>query len=196
MTHIEETRQKKRIKTYLNTLIDLDQLYGKKLEEVDKALCLAESILEGKYEFDFSALREQRAAVRAKILEEIRAKLQIPVGKKKKGKGKKSSKNEPSTHDVTLKLLESGMTVGEIATERSLAEGTIEGHLAKAVEEGRVSIFKFMSNEQVSTIEAAVKAMPEDFSSKELYMALEGKFNYGQLRAVLSHMRIVSPSNG
>lgn len=195
LMHIEETRQKKRIKTYLNTLIDLDQLYGKKLEEVDKALCLAESILEGKYEFDFSSLREQRAAVRAKILEEIRAKLQIPGAKQKKGKGKKRKKDEPSTYDVTLKLLESGMTVGEIAAERSLAESTIEGHLAKAVEEARISIFKFMNIEQVSTIEAAVKAMPEDFSSRDLYAALEGKFNYGQLRAVLSHMRIVSPSN-
>lgn len=198
LMHIEETRQKKRMKTYLNTLADLDQLYSKKLEEVDKALYLTESILEGKYEFDFSVLREQRAAIRVKTLEEIRAKLEVPGAKKKNGKGKKnkSKKNEPSTYDITLSLLESGMTVGEIATERSLAVSTIEGHLAKAVEEARISIFKFMSNEEVGTIEAAVKAMPEDFSSKDLYTALEGKFNYGQLRAVLSHMRIVSPSNG
>jgi hypothetical protein len=198
LMHIEETRQKKRMKTYLNTLADLDQLYSKKLEEVDKALYLTESILEGKYEFDFSALREQRAAIRAKTLEEIRAKLEVPGAKKKIGKGKKNKnkKNEPSTYDITLSLLESGMTVGEIATERSLAVSTIEGHLAKAVEAEQISIFKFMSNEEVGTIEAAVKAMPEDFSSKDLYTALEGKFNYGQLRAVLSHMRIVSPSNG
>jgi hypothetical protein len=196
LTHIEETRQKKRMKTYLNTLADLDQLYSKKLEEVDKALYLTEAILEGKYEFDFSALREQRAAIRAKTLEEIRAKLEVPGAKKKNGKGKKNKKNEPSTYDITLNLLESGMTVEEIATERALAISTIEGHLAKAVEVERISIFKFMSNEEVGTIEAAVKAMPEDFSSKDLYTALEGKFNYGQLRAVLSHMRIVSPSNG
>jgi hypothetical protein len=189
LLHMEEMRQKKRVKTYLNSLSDLDQLFCKKLEEVDKALYLTESILEGKYQFDFSSLRDQRALTRARILEEVRSKVGPPTDQKKKGKGRKKKKNEPSTYDITLRLLEAGMTVEEIARERELVTSTIEGHLAKAVEEQRVSVYKFMTREQVTAIENALKEMPEEFTSKDLFTALEGKFNYGQLRAVMSHVR-------
>lgn len=195
LLHIEETRQKKRMKTYLNTLSDLDQIYGKKMEEVDKALYLTESIIAGKYKFDFSTLRDQRALIRAKTLEEIRAKLEILGPTKKKVKGKKKKSDEPSTYDITLNLLESGMGVEEIAKERALVVSTIEGHLARAVEEERISIFKFMNKEQVAVIESAAKELPEDFTSKDLYTALEGKFSYGQLRAVLNHLRLASLSS-
>jgi PIF1-like helicase/Helix-turn-helix domain/Helicase len=190
--HIEEIRQKKRMKTYLNSLSDLDQLFAKKLEEVDKALYLTESILEGKYQFDFSNLTESRASTRAKVLKEIRSKIVVIPEKKKKG-GKKK-KGEPHTSEITVKLLESGMNVEDIAKERELAVGTILGHLADAVGDGRISIYKFMTHEEVATIENRVREMPEDFTSKDLFTALEGKFNYGHLRAVMNHMRVSSSS--
>jgi uncharacterized protein YpbB len=189
MLHIEETRQKKRMKTYFNSLSDLDQLFCKKLEEVDKALCLTESILGGSFEFEFGALAKQRAQVRAAALEEVR-KLVVPVKEsKKKGKGRGRKKGEPHTHDLTIMMMESGMTVEEIAKERELAVSTIESHLASAVENDRISIYKFMTDQQVWAIENAVRALPADFSSKDLFEALEGKFRYGQLRAVMNHLR-------
>ena len=77
------------MKTYLNSLSDLDQLFAKKLEEVDKALYLTESILAGQYQFDFSRLTESRASTRAKVLEEIRSKIVVIPEKKKKGGKKK-----------------------------------------------------------------------------------------------------------
>jgi hypothetical protein len=191
LLHIEEVRQKKRMKTYLNNLADLDQLLAKKLEELDKALYLTESILAGNYQFDFSALTERRASARAKVLEEIRSKIVVVPEKKKKG-GKKK-KGEPHTSEVTLKLLDSGMTVEEIAKERELTAGTIVGHLADAVGDGRISIYKFMTYEQVTLVENTLKEMPQEFTSKDLFTALGGKFNYGQLRAVINHVRINSP---
>jgi hypothetical protein len=84
------------------------------------------------------------------------------------------------------------MGVEEIAKERELAAGTIAGHLADAVGDGRLSIYKFMSPEAVASIEKAVKQMPEGFTSKDLFTSLEGKFNYGQLRAVMNHVRITA----
>ena len=188
LIHMEEIRQKKRMKTYLNSLSDLDQLFAKKLEEVDKALYLTESILEGKYQFDFSHLTESRASTRAKVLKEIRSKIVVIPEKKKKG-GKKK-KGEPRTSEVTVRLLESGMNVEEIAKERELAVGTIVGHLADAIGDGRISIYKFMTHEQVAAVENRVRVMPENFTSKDLFIALEGKFNYGHLRAVMNHMRV------
>jgi len=185
--HTEEMKHRKRMKTYLNSLSDLDQLFCKKMEEVDKALYLTEAIIEGKYQYDFSELTKHRALVRSKMLEEIRSKIVVePEKKKKRGKKKKG---ELSSFEITLNLLDSGMTVDEIATERELVVGTIIGHLADGIIDGRVSIFKFMSKEDVDLIENAIRGMPDEFTSKDLHTALEGKFGYGYLRAVMNHVR-------
>ncbi|MFM7859391.1 MAG: helix-turn-helix domain-containing protein, partial [Flammeovirgaceae bacterium] len=95
-------------------------------------------------------------------------------------------------YDVTLNLLENGMSIVEIAKERGLAVGTIEGHLGRAVAQKRISIFKFVSEADVSTISEAVREMPEGFSSKELFDRLGSKFGYGVLRAVMNHVGILS----
>lgn len=193
--HIEEVRSKKRIKTYFNNLSDLDQLFCKKLEEVDKGLYLTEAILRGELMFDFSGLTAERAAVRAKILEEVRGKMSPPQEKNKKleknKKGKKKN-NEPNTYEVTLQLLSSGMSIDEIASERGLAVGTIESHLAKAVGKGRLNIREFMAEEEIATITEAINKMPEDFTSKDLFTKLGGKFGYSQLRAVMNHVALTS----
>jgi hypothetical protein len=189
LRHIEEMRSKKKVKTYLNNLADIDQLFAKKLEEVDKSQYLAESILSARYEFDFSKLAEARADQRSKLMEEIRSKVKPPAVKKKKGK--RGKKDELSTYDITLNLLESGMTIEAVAKERGLAIGTIESHLAHAVGANRLSIFKFMREEDVETISTAIKEMSEGFTSKDLHIKLDGKYGYGILRAVINHCQIV-----
>ena len=196
LRHIEEMKKQKRVKAYVTSLTDLDQLFSKKLEEVDKSLYLTEGILEGRDHFDFSKLTEERALERARMLDEIRVQVGVTPTKPKKPKRsrglKKGNKEELNTYDTTLKMLEEGLSTESIAKERGLVVGTIESHLAKAVEAGRISIFKFMSEENVNIITNALKEMPEEFHSKELYIKLDGKFGYGQLRAVMNHTGIKS----
>src|SRR5687768_8452101 len=182
-------RSKKKMKTYLNNLSDVDQLFAKKLEEVDKSQYLAESILSARYEFDFSKLGEVRANQRAKLMEVIRSKVKPTVVKKKKGK--RGKKDDLSTYDITLNLLESGMAIEAVAKERGLAIGTIESHLAHAVAANRISIFKFVREEDVETISIAIKEMNEGFTFKDLHLKLDGKYGYGVLRAVINHCQIV-----
>ena len=191
LRHLEEMKKQKRVKGYITSLTDLDQLFSKKREEVDKALYLTEVILEDRDHFDFSKLTENRISERTKLLEEIHKEIGIKPAKGKKSKRaagvKKDKSNEPSTYDITLHLLEGGLSIASIAKERSLTVGTIESHLSKAVTENRISIFKFMTEEDVNTISIALKEMPEDFNSKDLFDKLQGKFGYGSLRAVMSH---------
>jgi hypothetical protein len=47
-----------------------------------------------------------------------------------------------------------------------------------------------MSDDDVKTIVNAVREMPEGYSSKDLFDRLNGKFRYGQLRAVASHIQL------
>ncbi len=196
LRHLEEMKKQKRVKGYITNLTDLDQLFSKKREEVDKALYLTEVIMEDRDHFDFTKLTEERTTERSKLLAEIRNEIGIKPAKGKKPKRgagtKKSKAGEPTTYDITLQLLEGGLSIEAIAKERDLAVGTIESHLSKAVTENRISIFKFMNEADVNTISTALKELPEGFNSKDLYLKLEGKFGYGSLRAVMSHTGIKS----
>lgn len=190
LRHLEEMKKQKRVKTYVGHLTDLDQLFAKKLESIDQAMLLTEGILEGRDDFDFRKLAEVRTLERAKMLDEIRAQVGAAPIRERKPRSKRAPKGE--TQKLTLKLLESGLTTEGIAKERSLAISTIESHLAKAVEDGHIPIFKFVPEANVVAISEVLKDMPDDFSSKELFEKLEGKYTYGTLRAVMSHVGIKS----
>ena len=191
LTHQEEMRWKKRIKTYLTNLADLDQLFCKKIEELDKGIYLVQSILAGETHFDFSELSAARYSRRAKMLEEIQKAVGPPSVKKKKGR----KKGDENTFEITLRLFKSGLSVQDIAEERALAISTIEGHLAKAVGQGRLPIHSLLQAEQITTISEAIREMPKDFTSKDLFTKLEGKFAFSQLRAVMNHLAVATESD-
>jgi hypothetical protein len=48
-----------------------------------------------------------------------------------------------------------------------------------------------MNDEVVTEIANAISQLPNEFSSKDLYVAMKGKFGYGQLRAVIAHTKKV-----
>jgi hypothetical protein len=198
--HLEVTQRGKRVKTYVTQLADLDQAFSKKWEEVDKATLLTEGILQGKETMDFAALSKQRLAERTAMLTEIRSEVDVeapPTRKRKPRKerlpGEKKTKSKKTdgrnTFEQTLDLINSGMTVDQIATERGLVVGTIESHLAKAVADGTLSIFKFMTEETVIEIIDAFRQLPEGSSSKDLYNKLKGKYGYGPLHAVIAYSK-------
>jgi len=191
LEHLQVMKKQTRVKTYVNQLTELDLAFSKKLEEVDKALHLTEGILQGNAEFEFDTITKQRSAERTALLDEINKSFQGHEPTTRKGKprkGRKSKKADaPSTYDITLELFKSGMTIDQVAKERGLVASTIEGHLAKAVETARLDIFLFMNETEVAEITEAIRLLPEGFVSKQLYDALEGKYGYGKLRAVMAH---------
>jgi hypothetical protein len=192
--HIEVTKQAKRVKTYLTQLTDLDQVFSKKLEEVDKAAVLTEAILNGNDKFEFGQLTKLRAQERSVLLNEVREQVKMEAPPDRKSKPRKERKprkpksaDDRSTYDITIDMLNNGLTVEQIAKERELVVGTIESHLAKAVEVGRADIFKFMSEENVMEIINARRALSGEVTSKDIYDKLGGKYSYGQLRAVWAY---------
>ena len=188
LMHKSEMQQHKRVKTYLNSLDELDQLFCKRLEDLDKTLSLVEGILEGKNNFDFSHLVKQRLLEREKLIAELEK--QFPDRKKLSKRGKKKTgrkKDGPSTYDITLKMWGRGMDINAIAKERGLVPGTIEGHLSKAVQNGKIDIHQFIQEEDVKSISAAIAEMPTEYSSKDLFLKLDGKYSYPKLRAVMNY---------
>lgn len=189
LQHIAAMKHHKRVKTYVNHLNDLDQSISKKIEEIDKASLLVESILLGKVQPDFSSLAEARAKERNNMVSEIERVVGVAAKplKKKKPKDKSGKTDKRSTHVISLDLFKSGLNVAQIAKERGLVVSTIEGHLAKAVQEGQLDIAAFMKESDVERIENALQEMPTGFTSKDLFVSLNGDYSYGQLRAVMAH---------
>jgi len=185
LQHREEMQHKKRVKAYLTSLSDIDQLLFKRLEDVDKVMHLTESILTEKYTFDFSVATQQRAAERLNLIHAIREKTPPPSDRKKK-KGGKKNKDGPKTHDITYELFKAGKTVTEIAEERGLTPGTIESHLVSLISESRIDIHDFINVNDVKEIIELIVREPDASLSRLITMA-EGKFSFAQLRAVIAH---------
>ena len=57
-----------------------------------------------------------------------------------------------NTKQISFDLYQSGKSVKEIASDRSLATTTIEGHLAHFIEEGVLKLSDFLSDEKYQTI--------------------------------------------
>jgi hypothetical protein len=92
---------------------------------------------------------------------------------------------KPDTVQESVKLFKQGKSIKDIATERNLSEGTIEGHLSKAIRKGEVNIEDVMPLEEAQRIAkyfppviaeakiAAIKAKaPADVTYGKLYMVM------------------------
>ena len=77
------------------------------------------------------------------------------------------------------------MSIEEIAKERDLTIPTIEGHMARFVKEGKISIYKFISKEEY---QAAKEFFEAGGTLKDAYDALEGNVSYGLLKMVQAAM--------
>jgi len=182
--HAEDIKAQNIRQSYSTRLGDLDQLLMKKVEDVDNVLHLSEVILGVTADFDFTSLGKERARKRSAILDGL-----VKPGPEKKKKKKRSKKDAgtPTTFEISMVMVEQGMSLDEIAQTRDLTRGTIENHLAKGIETGRISIFKVMTSEEVDEISNAYYTMEEGHTSADVFHKLKGKYSYGQLKAVRAH---------
>lgn len=179
LTHLEEMKRHKRVKTYAQALGDLDMLLSGKIMELDKIGHVVGAVLRGENPDNMEWVSKDRAAERAGLQGEIRKLLPAPMKKPKKG----------DTYRETLLLFRSGAGVEKIAAQRSLTTGTIEGHLARLVGEGLVAVHEFMDKADIEEIKVAIGAMRTDFTAKDVFSRLEGKYSYGKIHAVQNSLR-------
>jgi hypothetical protein len=99
-------------------------------------------------------------------------------------KGAKAEKGE--TYTITLDLFKEHKPIAEIAKLRNLAQSTVEGHLARFVSTGEVSVFELLDEQNVHLIMKAFSTTDENISS--VRSKLDNVFSYNQVRAVLNHM--------
>ncbi len=157
---------KSKVRTYLKGLTDLESVYWSKLNQLQAAK-FPDFFYEGiDKKYDRSVLG------------------QIEVDKARKPKQPKGSSQKE-----TLALFKSGMSISEIANQRKLAKGTIEGHLADFVFTGEIEPREILTEEKINAIEKVLdQAKPGD-NSASLKQQLGDDFSYADLRIVINFRR-------
>jgi hypothetical protein len=183
--HIEHVKQVDRKKGYLNDLEEFLQLMHNKLRDLMKTSVIIEGVLKKQpivLPVDFTALinTEKWIEEAKQLIASDPALLKSVV--KRSGKKKASTKKE-DTVSVTLGLFKQNKSVQHIAEQRELAVGTIEGHLATAIEQGRIDYKEWLTDEEIDIIAKAWLDAPES-GNKYIYDLLGQQYSYGKIKAV------------
>jgi ATP-dependent DNA helicase RecQ len=98
--------------------------------------------------------------------------------------------NFSDTINETLTLHQDGLSIDAIADKRDLSTGTIYSHLADVIEAGMLSAPDVLNLEDndIILIERTAELLKskEENALKPLFDELEGEFEYGVLRCVVS----------
>jgi uncharacterized protein YpbB len=98
-----------------------------------------------------------------------------------KEKEPKAAKGE--TYRKTYQLLAEGKTLADVAKERQLSLGTIEGHAARGIAEGEIEIGAVMEDAISSHIADWMRGNPKA-TTQEARNHFGEQYSYGQLRMV------------
>jgi hypothetical protein len=97
---------------------------------------------------------------------------------------------QPRTSETqrhSFELFRAGKSVDEVAAERRLARGTIEGHLSHFIGLGDLDIYSVLDRETVADIQQFLQAQPEA-AAAEAKSHFGEKYSYGVLKMVIHHV--------
>jgi ATP-dependent DNA helicase RecQ len=106
------------------------------------------------------------------------------------GKKKKSRKNsKENTYEVTLKMLQGGLSIDDIAKERTLSETTIFSHIAKLyMDQEWNDIAQWIDPEEVEKVEKAVNEVGSNIQLRPIFENLNEEIPYGKIRLAIVYL--------
>jgi len=99
--------------------------------------------------------------------------------------GRAAKKGESAA--LSLAMLREGKTLEQIAAERSITIGTVEGHLAEYIRTGELSVEQVVEREKLDLILKLIANKSDSTPTSELKALLPHHVSYGEIRAVLAH---------
>ncbi len=163
-------------KAYYNELIDLSNLFYGQLQIIYKAQTLIKSTLEGTSLYKETVEKPEFSESRK----------ETPKASKKTF-DKKTKEKKSDTKLVSFELYKEGKSIAQIAKERSLTAGTIEGHLAYFVKTKQLDVLDFISKEKLNIIEKEIHKH-DTFALTPIKEALGNNASYGEIRMVIAYM--------
>ncbi|MBB2151037.1 helix-turn-helix domain-containing protein [Pedobacter gandavensis] len=193
---MELVKLDKQVTAYLTELLEMEALFYDQYKKIRKATGMLNSTINGT-EFtkkDVTALMSQaeRAATMAKVFA-VPGKLDFTA---KKGKAIKSKTAAPKvekepkidTKEVSLEMLKAGKTLAEIASERKMVIGTIEGHLAFYVAKHEVSAKDIIGKKKLDKILKAIQDL-KTLQMNPIREHLGRDYTFGEIKiGVAAHL--------
>ncbi len=180
--HIKDLRSEKKIKTYLSELTDLENHFFRQLYFIYKCEALIKSTIEdtelSKESLQQSDLYRDRKAV---YVEASSAK----VGRERQSREDDGHKKAPKgkTREISLELYRKGKSLEEIAKERGLTLGTIQGHFAPYLKDGTLEITDLIDAGRVQKITECIEETGS-VTVSEVRNVLGDDYGYGEIRLV------------
>ncbi len=191
LKHITVLKSEKKIKTYLQELLDLEVAVFEQVKLINKSSFLIESIIANK---DFTAEEVKKIIADAQREEKLRELfsptvnengkkvLEIIKEKKPRERKQKAEKKEKiDTKLVSFDLYKLGKTIEAIATERKMSVVTIEGHLAHYVTKGELTVTDFITEEKMNNIITVAKKLNTLFFG-QIKSALGDEYTYSEIK--------------
>jgi hypothetical protein len=172
--HFDKMKSGSRVKKYLRELHEMNSLFKRKKVQLEQAVLLIAGLKEGA---DMNALLEKIVSERKSAQAQEGTRPQFNKSKQPKGE----------SHRISLKLFKSGKSVIQIAEERGMAIGTIEGHLASFIPTGELKIREFIDENKIEKILKVIEEVGEVNSSAIIKEKLGDGYSYGEIRAVMSY---------
>ncbi|MDE5706520.1 helix-turn-helix domain-containing protein, partial [Muribaculum sp.] len=108
------------------------------------------------------------------------------VVKVKKEKPKKEPKE--ASWVESFRMFGDGLTPATIAERRGYAESTVWGHLAKAMQDGKLDIHDLLDDSTIDSITKAIESFDGVPTMTEIRERLRNKVSYNEIRIVLTHL--------
>lgn len=105
-----------------------------------------------------------------------------------KKKEEKPKKVKVDTKAESFKLFKQGMSIKEIAEQRSMTTGTIEGHIAHFVGTGELDINDMVSTTHQKFIRGIVKSFNKSYTLSDIKNLLPNDYSYAEIKMVLADM--------
>ena len=102
--------------------------------------------------------------------------------------------SQPKTRDISLMHFEEGMSIEKIAEERGLSPTTIQGHLCSFIATGELAVDRLVQDKEKQAAIAAV--LSPDKNLTQMKKQLGNDYSYGEIRAVVAHLKHLESGNG
>ncbi|WP_235903523.1 helix-turn-helix domain-containing protein [Taibaiella lutea] len=169
--HIEEVKVKPRTKKYVKEIREFLLLLERKKIQIQQTVAITEGLA-------LSLNREQ-------LMERV-SKLHTPIEiKPEEEKLPKTKASVGETKLISLKMFQEGKTIDEIATERSLVRGTVEGHLVEFIVTGEVDVYALVPKHKLDVILKAVKENP-DATSGAIRLQIGEQYTFAEIKGAMA----------
>jgi len=195
---MELVKQDKQVLEFLSELLEMESLFFEQLKKMKKAPALLEAILEKKEFKRQDVERLINVSARGSRMQQVFAldgaeDFTAKKGGKTKGAAKKKTAKadkEPKadTKELSLELLRAGKTITQIAAERKMVVGTIEGHLAHYVALQEVSAKEIIGAGKLNKILSAIKEL-KTLQMNPIRQHLGRDYSFGEIKiGVAAHL--------